>query len=105
MNLFRNLWRKRPSRPASRTPRARLEVKALESRLVPYSVSGDAWIHPELITISFVPDGTVIGSNGYGPIYSNLFSTFDAKFGAGVWEQAILKAAQTWAQQTNLNFA
>jgi hypothetical protein len=87
----------KPSRP----PRAHLAVEALESRLVPYSVSGSLWPHPELVTISFMPDGTSV--NGHT---SNLFSTFNTKFGsATTWENQVLKAAQQWAQQTNLNFA
>src|SRR5262245_32294334 len=83
MDLFRKLWRKRSSRRSSQPPRARLEVEALESRLVPYTTSGNAWIHPELVTLSFVPDGTIVGSNASGPIASDLFATFDAKFGSG----------------------
>jgi hypothetical protein len=78
----------------------------LEDRVVPYTTTGNAWPNPQVITISFVPDGTIVGSNGNGYIYSNLFQTFNAKFGsASVWENQILKAAQVWAQQTNINFA
>jgi hypothetical protein len=92
----------RPARPAGALPR----LEELESRLVPASVSGNAWPHPELVTLSFVPDGTVLGQNSAGPITSNLFSTFNPRFGsAQAWENIILKAAQTWAAQTNLNFA
>src|SRR5262245_4978530 len=84
----------------------RLNVEALEERLVLYSVSGNAWPRPALITIGIVPDGTVIGSNAQGPITSNLVSTFDnhanAAFRAG-WRKEILRAAQLWAQQTNIN--
>jgi hypothetical protein len=77
-----------------------LQLECLESRLVPYSVSGDVWPHPNLITLSFVPDGTDLGG-----VKSNLFATFNAKFGsAAAWQTQILKAAQTWAQQTNVNF-
>jgi hypothetical protein len=79
----------------------RLQLEALESRTVPYAVSGGAWPSPQLVTISFVPDGTDEG----GPT-SNLFATFNARFGsATTWENVILKAAQTWASYTNLNFA
>jgi hypothetical protein len=54
-----------------------------------------------LVTISFVPDGTNIA--GYA---STLFSTFDSIYGsASAWQNIILKAAQQWAQQTNINFA
>ncbi len=81
--------------------RAALGVERLEDRLVLYSVSGNAWPNPQLITISFMPDGTSV--NGQS---SNLYSKFNAKFGsAAAWQNQILKAAQYWAQQTNLNFA
>src|SRR5262249_50969860 len=71
-----------------------------------YSASGYAWPSPQLVTLSFVPDGTLLASNGSTDYYSNLFSTFNARFGsASVWENVILKAAQSWAQQTNLNFS
>jgi hypothetical protein len=57
------------------------------------------------VTISFVPDGTVVGVTSSGPLYSNLFATMNARFGSpSVWENQILLAAQTWARQTNLNF-
>ncbi|HLJ91691.1 MAG TPA: matrixin family metalloprotease [Gemmataceae bacterium] len=80
--------------------RAQLAVEPLESRAVPYATVG-AWPHPELITISFMPDGTNLG----GSLSSNLFATFDAKWPTSVWQGKILLAAQTWAQYTNLNFA
>jgi hypothetical protein len=93
-----------------RTPRAKASARPtlekLESRLVLYAVSTNVWPNPQLITISFEPDGTVLGTNAKGPIVSNLFATMDARFGSpSVWENQILKAAQTWAQQTNINFA
>src|SRR5262245_47317240 len=94
-----------PSRNAtrSRVERffTRLDLEVLESRVALYSASGNAWPQAQLITISFVPDGTNV--NGYS---SNLFATFNAKFGsASAWQNQILKAAQQWAQQTNINFA
>jgi hypothetical protein len=83
-----------------------LEVEVLESRVVPYAVSGGAWPSPQLVTISFVPDGTIVGTNSSGYAYSNLFAKFNARFGSAArWEAEILRAAQSWAQQTNLNFA
>src|SRR5262249_12957792 len=65
------------------------------------SVSGNLWPSAQLVTLSFMPDGTNLGG-----VSSNLFSTFNARFGsASTWQNQILKAAQAWAQQTNLNFA
>ncbi len=73
-----------------RRPRVCLRVESLESRVVPYTTSGDLWPHPNLITISFEPDGTNLGG-----VSSNLFSTWNAKFGsAPAWQNEILRAAQ-----------
>jgi hypothetical protein len=76
-------------------------VERLEERLVPYALSGNVWPHPNLITLSFVPDGTIIS----GTTPSNLFATLNARWSTATWENIILKAAQTWAAQTNINFA
>jgi hypothetical protein len=70
----------------------------LESRVVPYALTGNSWPNPQLITISFMPDGTTIATSGTQFVGSNLFSKFNAKFGsAAAWENVILKAAQSWA--------
>jgi hypothetical protein len=92
-------------RPSRRTPksqpahRALLRVEQLEGRVVPYATSGNAWPTPQVISISFVPDGTDLGG-----VKSNLFSTFNGRWSTATWEAQILKAAQVWAQQTNINF-
>jgi hypothetical protein len=101
-------WREAPAgrkgRPRAvawprQTPPPRLEP--LESRVVPYATTGNAWPHPELVTISFQPDGTNLGG-----VTSNLLSTFNARFGsASAWQNVILQAAQTWAQNAKVNFA
>jgi hypothetical protein len=89
------------NRTSPRRRQARPRLEGLEDRVVPYAASGNAWPNPQLVTISFVPDGTNLG--GYN---SNLFAAFNARFGSPtVWENVILKAAQSWAQQTNLNFS
>jgi hypothetical protein len=83
-----------------------LRLEELETRLAPYSATGNAWPNPQLITLSFMPDGTPISTSGTTVVGSNLFATFNAKFGsASAWQSQILKAAQAWAQQTNINFA
>jgi hypothetical protein len=96
-------------RPSTRRPSvlARLSVESLESRLTPYALTGNAWPNPQLITLSFVPDDTVLAQGAGGPITSNLFSTFNALFNhaTAAWQNVILKAAQSWAVQTNINFA
>ncbi len=97
----RSLWGRNAPIPLVKPRLCRPQVEPLESRCVMYSASGNAWPHPELITISFVPDGTNLGG-----VTSNLFATFNARFGsAAAWQNKILQAFQAWAQQTNLNFA
>jgi hypothetical protein len=103
---MRPVTRRRQSRPVrSPAPRTRLRVEELETRLVPYNVSGNAWPVPDVITLSFVPDGTVLGSDGTNLIYSNLFATFNSHPGwsTSTWQNEIIRAAQSWAQQTNIN--
>jgi hypothetical protein len=105
-HFWRGKKRQHKAARASRNAGTRPRLEQLESRLTPASVSGNVWPNPQLITLSFVPDGTTLGSNSSGPIRSDLFATFNARFGsAATWENVILKAAQTWAAQTNLNFA
>ena len=100
--LFRRLKQaRRLGRPTPRISSLLAGPEQLESRIVLYAASGNAWANPALVTISFMPDGTSIGGQS-----SNMFATFNAKFGtAATWQNQILKAAQFWAQQTNLNFA
>src|SRR5215218_8238430 len=82
-------------------PLARPELERLEERLTPYSISGNLWPTAQLITVSFMPDGTSINGRP-----SNLQGTFNARFGsAATWQAVFEKAAQFWAEQTNLNFA
>src|SRR5215210_5249099 len=96
---LKNVLHPRVVRPADR--RVRPQPELLETRVVPYAVSGFAWPQPALVTLSIVPDGTLV--NGYP---SNLNSTFNTKFGTrGNWQKVILKAAQVWAERTNINFS
>src|SRR5687767_12580733 len=105
LNFFKKSKRTRSSR-TPRQPQAQVGVEQLEAREVPYAISGNAWINPGLITIGFVPDGTILGANGQGYITSNLFATMNARFGSpAAWQNQVLKAAQVWAQQTNINLA
>lgn len=108
MRLLNQSWRGRTAHSASRF-RARLRVEALEARVVPYSVTGGVWpITPgwpwQHVTISFVPDGTILGSSGGSYIYSNLFATLNARYPTSSLQWQVLLAAQKWAEQTNLNF-
>jgi hypothetical protein len=97
---FRNS-RSRRLRSGNSAKRSTPQFESLESRMLLYSASGNAWPNPTVITISFMPDGTNLG----GGVSSNLQSTFNSKPSLnGKWENVILQAAQTWAQQTNINF-
>ena len=101
-SVRRSLLGQRRTRPARRRKEVRPGVEGLESRIVLYSASGNAWPNPQVITISFMPDGTNLG----GGVSSNLISSFNSKSNlAGKWQNVILQAAQEWAQQTNINFA
>src|SRR3954470_3633722 len=89
----------RPSRRAS-AKRSRPALETLESRVVLYSATGNAWLNPTTITLSFMPDGTNLGG-----ATSNLISSVESKPAlSGRWQGEILRAAQVWAQQTNINF-
>ncbi len=102
LELLDKLDRLSPPAPSFKTC---VRVEHLETRVVPYSVTGNAWPSPQMVTLSFVPDGTLMTTNSNGNVYSNLFATFNAKWSPSTWQAEILKAAQLWAQQANLNFA
>ncbi len=103
MSLLRRWINGAPkNRSARRRIRVSPDLESLESRVVLFSASANLWPHSQLITISFMPDGTNLG----GDVTSNLQSTFNKNANLdGKWENVILQAAQTWAQQTNINFA
>src|SRR4051794_37710339 len=101
-----SFFRFRTDRPVRENRPATPALEALESRVVPYAVTGNAWPAPQLVTLSFVPDGTVVSTSGTTTVTSNLFATLNQRFGsASAWQNIVLKAAQVWAQQTNINFA
>jgi hypothetical protein len=96
---FLKKWLGHRARSAVRN-RGRLNLEALESRLVPYAVSGGAWPHAQVISLSFVPDGTDLGG-----VPSNLFATFNAEFGSTyAWQHQVIRAAEQWARNANINF-
>src|SRR5690349_18113422 len=68
--LMSKWFRHAPHSPAKL--HARIGLEALESRIVPYSLSGNAWPVPKLITLSFVPDGTDVGGT------SDMFARFNS---------------------------
>lgn len=102
LELLKKIDRLSPPTPSVKTC---VRVEHLECRVVPYAISGNAWAHPQLITMSFVPDGTLMTTANNVNVYSNLFATFNAKWAQSTWQNEILQAAQLWAQQANVNFA
>jgi len=102
---IRSLFKSAGRKQTRSQKRVRLVLEHLEERLVPYSATGNTWPNPQVITLSFMPDGTQLSAAVGSPTTSNLFSTFNSKFGSTTaWENQIIKAAQVWAQQTNINF-
>lgn len=90
-----------PFRKQNRKSQPKLRLDAFEERITPYSVSGNSWPTAQKITVSFMPDGTSVNGKS-----SNLFATFNAKFGsATTWQNVFKEAAQVWAAQTNVNFS
>ena len=55
--ICNQVFNSQPRRRAA-APWLGTSTEDLESRLVLYAVSGNAWPSPELVTISFQPDGT-----------------------------------------------
>jgi hypothetical protein len=76
----------------------KLSLEPLESRLAP-ATFGVPWPDPTQITISFVPDGTATTDGRH----SELFAWLGESYGSLDWQGEILRAAQTWAEQANLN--
>jgi len=91
-----------------RFPPIALGVEPLEDRLTP-ALFGYPWPESTHLTVSFVPDGTLIAPSRVAPDNtvldgprSQLFATLDAPATAG-WQGEILRALQTWAVQANIN--
>src|SRR5438552_1843893 len=74
--------------------KTRLTVEALEDRNL-MSVWGMTWAHADHLTVSFVPDGTLVDG---AP--SSLFQTMGNQ---PAWKADILRALQTWAVNANIN--
>jgi hypothetical protein len=78
-------------------------VESLEHRLVPYALTGYQWTNPSLVTFSFAPDGTSVGSQ-WNNAPNALFSYMNNRFGTSTWQLQYAKALQTWAAYAPLNF-
>jgi hypothetical protein len=71
-----------PRSPSRYRLYGRPRLEALESRIVPYVTTGNSWPLPQLVTISFVPDGPWLTSTSQ----SNLFATLNAKMPTATWQ-------------------
>ncbi len=78
---------------------SKFSFEQLEERVLLYVASGNEWPDQRVITISFMPDGTNLGG-----VSSNLNSAFNGNPNLVGWQTEILRAAQTWAAATDINF-
>src|SRR5260370_34711168 len=79
---------------------ARLNLECLEERFAP-ATWGNPWPDAAHMTLSFAPDGTQAGDH-----QSTMFQTLNSQLNTSIpyaWEQAILRALQTWAVNANIN--
>lgn len=83
---------------ASKTRRFVPRFDTLEDRATPAQFNVP-WGDPAHLTLSFAPDGTAAAAG----TTSNLFAALDARMPRAQWQGAILRAAQTWSELTNLN--
>ena len=93
--MFRS-QRRRPASRISSTVSA-VSVEHLEGRQL-LAAFGNAWADPRNISISFPAENTPIGS-----AKNSLRTTLDAVAPRLEWQTAILRAAQTWAENANIN--
>jgi hypothetical protein len=76
---------------------ALLGLEWLEARLAPAQF-GVPWPDPTHLTLSFVPDGTLLAGQ-----QSTLFTGLGTRFGSTAWQSAVLRAVETWTQAANIN--
>lgn len=98
--IRRTLNRIRQGRTRRRFGRTRCAVlprnllgETLESRIL-LTAEGLAWSSLPELTVSFAPDGTSVAGHS-----STLFAEFDSTFAGTNWQDTIVRAFQTWADQ------
>src|SRR5262249_7597953 len=74
-------------------------LETLEGRRVPAQF-GVPWHDPEHLSVSFVPDGTLIAGDR-----SSLFGLLDGTETTATRQGEILRAFQTWADAARVNFS
>ncbi len=91
-------WHRRNRRSSLKSPAALVSTaERLEDRQL-LAAFGNAWADPRSISISFPAENTPIGS-----AKNNIRTTLDAVAPRIEWQTAILRAAQTWAENANIN--
>jgi len=80
-----------------KAPRRRPSLESLEERRLP-AIFGLPWPDPVHLTLSFAPDGAVVGD---AP--STLNQTLGSTLPSAVWKADILRAFQSWAAFGNIN--
>src|SRR4051794_18927551 len=84
--------------------RSRLRgAERLEDRATP-AAFGYPWPDARHLTVSFVPDGTPLGTTGPGRV-STLSADLASHDGLAppVWQADVLRALQTWASESNID--
>ncbi len=79
------------------TRRLSAGIESLEERWTPAQF-GIPWNDPGHLSMSLAPDGTTAAGQP-----SQLFAALDAQMPRDVWQNVFRRAAQTWANVTNLN--
>lgn len=72
-------------------------LEQLEERWTPAQF-GIPWNDPAHLTMSLAPDGTTAAGQA-----SELFSALDAQMPRDTWQNVLRRAAQTWANVSNIN--
>ena len=74
---------------------ARLSLESLEPRIALH-FDGELFGDPPYLSLSFAPDQTMIGNRP-----NRLHAKMDAVAPRAEWQDAVLRAFQTWSEQTN----
>ncbi|HZW29797.1 MAG TPA: matrixin family metalloprotease [Isosphaeraceae bacterium] len=97
--MFGARARRRLNQPATRSRAVRPRLEGLEDRVLLYAATGTRWPDSNLVTYSFMPDGTSIGG-----VPSNLQHTLNASFPTATWQAQITKALAAWEEMADVNF-
>ena len=94
--------RRREQLNRTRRPKTQLRVENLERRVL-LSHGGPEWPHPERITVSLVPDGTLWQFQGTN-YQSVMQQEMSARYDWATWKKELLRGLYGWAQYANINF-